>query len=276
VPTIASLKGLWQRSLIAWPDGRRDTTTAVRWLQGPGFYIDLRQAAGRPDFTGAAGLADLDAGRLRWLATQEGFAGELVFDGSHFEWQRSIDFQPQAVYSDAGSLRFDGDTLVEEGRDLPYIEHWHRDDTATAPCAAARLADTRDGRRGFIVRTGPRFMYARDRAQALPDLPSLGDAVEAAADLDAARSLVDCELSFGDIGPDGWTIRHSSLPFREGARLCPLPAAAAGELTATETTFDGAPATRTWRVDTMQGALGDLIDLAALRPAAAQAALRCS
>ncbi|RJF88029.1 hypothetical protein D3874_14215 [Oleomonas cavernae] len=250
---------MWQRSLIAWPDGRRDTTTAVRWLQGPGFYIDLRQAAGRPDFAGVAGLADLDADQLRWLAGQEGFAGELVFDGSHFEWQRLIDFQPQAVYSDAGSLRFEGDTLVEEGRDLPYIEHWHRDAAATAPCAAARLANTQDGRRGFIVRSGPRFMYARDRALALPDLPSLGDAVEAAADLDTARALVDCELSFGDIGPDGWTIRHSSLPFREGADLNPMAAGGPGDLVTLDTAPDGTAATRTWRVETLQGAFDDLL-----------------
>jgi hypothetical protein len=30
IPDITGLRGLWTRSLIAWPDGRRDTTTQVQ------------------------------------------------------------------------------------------------------------------------------------------------------------------------------------------------------------------------------------------------------
>ena len=30
MPSVADVRGLWQRSLIAWPDGRRDDTTEVR------------------------------------------------------------------------------------------------------------------------------------------------------------------------------------------------------------------------------------------------------
>lgn len=273
LPTIASLKGLWQRSLIAWPDGSRDTTTAVHWLQGPSFYIDLRQPAGRPDFGAVGCVADLDGDHLRWLAGQEGFAGEFSHDGSYFEWQRAIDFQPQAMYSDSGRLWFEGEVLIEEGRDLPYIEHWHRDATPTLPCAALALADQADGRRGFIVRAGPRFMYARDRAAPLPDLPHLRNAVEAAESLVAAQRLVDFELSFGEIGPAGWTITHSSLPFREGALLTPR-AGGDGAVVTADIGFDGRPFARTWQVVTLQGAMGDVTDHGVQHEAAA-AALHC-
>ena len=51
-PSLETMPGLWRRSLIAWPDGRRDTTSFVNWLQGPGLYLDLRQPEGRPDFSG--------------------------------------------------------------------------------------------------------------------------------------------------------------------------------------------------------------------------------
>jgi hypothetical protein len=43
-----TLTGLWRRSLIIWPDGRRDETTDVAWLQGERASIDLRQPAGLP------------------------------------------------------------------------------------------------------------------------------------------------------------------------------------------------------------------------------------
>ena len=34
LPRIEDMAGLWRRALIAWPDGRQDTTTFVSWLQG--------------------------------------------------------------------------------------------------------------------------------------------------------------------------------------------------------------------------------------------------
>jgi hypothetical protein len=75
IPELTALRGLWTRSLIAWPDGRRDTTTSVRWLQGPEIYIDLRQPANRPDFSGVGALRCANrmaghAGRLRRPAHQ--------------------------------------------------------------------------------------------------------------------------------------------------------------------------------------------------------------
>ena len=216
LPSLTNLQGLWTRSLIAWPDGRRDVTTAVHWLQGPSLYIDLRQPDARPDFTPTRLLADVTDDQLVWLARQEGFAGRLQFDDRWFEWGREIDFQPQAIYSDCGELRFEADYMVEVGRDVPYIEHWHRAAVGDAAQTAALRLRAPDGRKACLVRAGDVFMLALDRAVALPDLPDLHACVMAAASREDQLALIDCELSFGRVGPHAWRIERSSLPWREG------------------------------------------------------------
>jgi hypothetical protein len=246
-PDIPSLKGLWYRSLIRWPDGRTDTTTRVSWLQGPGFYIDLRQPEGRPDFANVRSISDLDDGQIDWLVMQEGFAGRLCFDGSYFEWGRDIDLQPKGVYSDCGRLWYDGDHVVEEGRDIPYIEHWHhRLDGDPAVCGAIRL-QSEDGRAGFIVRVGDMFMYARGRRITMPDLPDLRSCVRAAATREELFDLLDCEIAFGHVAEGCWRIVHSSQPFREGCDLGPA-LRATDALTTTETSPDGRSMVRQWRI----------------------------
>ena len=93
IASVFSLQGLWRRSLLAWPGRPSDTTTSVRWLQGPHAYIDLRQPTPLPDFSQVRSREDLTFEDCLWLARQEGFAGHLHFDGRHFEWVREIDFQ---------------------------------------------------------------------------------------------------------------------------------------------------------------------------------------
>lgn len=213
------LQGLWRRSLIAWPDGRADTTTSVDWLQGPTFYVDLRQAP-RPAI--AAGcLRELTRADVERLARQEGFAGILREHADCFEWTRLIDYQPRALYSDRGTLVDHGGVMIEEGLEIAYTEHWHRAGGAPPPCAGLRMRDRASGIQAILVRSGDLFMIARDRARPLSDLPHLTDNVEAAASLEDAQDLVDCELSFGQVSPDGWIIARSSLPWRVGADLGP-------------------------------------------------------
>lgn len=214
--THQDLPGLWTRSMIAWPDGRRDISTAVTWLQGESLYIDLRQPANRPDFSAVAGLRDLTQPQIAWLATQEGFAGVLDREDEYFVWRREIDFQPQALYSDAGTLRFEADYMVEEGRDVAYTEHWHHSkDLPTAPRWGARLSDPDSGRAGMILAVGPLFMIAVSRRLKLPPQLHLTQCVELAGSLAVAQDLVDCELSLGRVTPAGWVIDRSSLPWRE-------------------------------------------------------------
>jgi hypothetical protein len=219
--TIPSLAGLWRRSLLAFPDGRADDTTSVAWLQAGLLYADLRQPAGMPDFSHAAGLNDLTMDDCRWLATQQGFAGQFREVDDCFEWVREMDFCPSGPFKDIGRLAWRGDVLVEEGRDVPYLEHWHRDEPAAAPVASLALTTPGAGARGVLVRAGAAFMYAAGRALPLPAGADLAELVAAAPGLSAARQLLNCEISLGKIEGTAWRITRSTLPFRRGDDLAP-------------------------------------------------------
>jgi hypothetical protein len=219
-PRMADLRGLWQRSLIWWPDGTRDCTTNVRWLQGSCAYVDLRQPAMLGDFSLCGGLADLSMDDCARLAEQHGFAGRVSFDGTHFEWARLIDFQPKALHADAGSLWWEDGVLIEKGRDIDYIERWRRDDSAPVqPAWSVAVCEKSDGISGRLLRVGSWFMYARDRAAALPEHTTLRACVSAAPTLSHAHALVDCEISFGLVTPEGFLITASTLPYRVGDLL---------------------------------------------------------
>jgi hypothetical protein len=218
---VAGLQGLWRRSLITWPRrGASDTTTSVRWLQGPRAYIDLRQPAPMPDFSHARTLEDLTYDDCACLARQEGFAGDLSFDGMHFEWLREIDFQPRSPSADAGSLRWQGDVLIETGRDADYVEHWHRDPSIPTTPADIVVQGAGHKTRATMLRVGPYFMFARARATSLEKgYGSLAEYVAAAPDLAHARELIDCEISFGQVDESGPRITASTLPYRIGALM---------------------------------------------------------
>jgi hypothetical protein len=228
---VKELTGLWRRSSIAWPDGRRDTTTQVHWLQGLSAFGDLRQPEPLRNFQHIHSLSDLSRQDCMRLAQQQGFAGYLTFAGQHFEWTRVIDYQPTGPYLDAGSLRLEADgTLIEVGRELDYVEHWQREageceSTQTAltdhatPVAAAILCDRARGIKACIVRVGARCIFARERAVPLPQLPSLSECVQGAYTDDAARALVDCEISLANETAAGFCIQASTLPFRLGRLL---------------------------------------------------------
>lgn len=243
---ISDTFGLWTRSLIRWPDGRQDTTTFAGWLQGPTLFADLRQPADPPSFDGVTCLDDLGPAHFGWLARQEGFAGRFVRVGTAFEWQRSIDFQCMSVNSDAGYLNFEGDVLVEQGRDVAYVEHWHRADRRIAPLFAARLQDP-GGRQGMIVRAGTIFMYVRDRAEPLAFNGSLSDMV---ADSSAAeaRALLNCEISLGHVSGDVWTIERSSLPYRVGTTLSASLSVDRTGVSVSDVADNGVAFTRDWAI----------------------------
>ena len=223
----------------------------MNWLQGPGLYLDLRQPEGRPDFSSQTSLSALAPETMMWLAAQEGFAGELVEEGGFFEWRRDIDFQPKAIYSDVGRLWNEGDVMVEEGRDIPYIEHWHREPIGETPLWAARLEDRETGQKGAIARMGSLFMIARERYCDTPAGLSLAKCVAGATDMARAQEFLDCEISQGAVTSTGWFIQRSSLPFREGKAIAPLRN---GDLFETQDQDRaGKPFTRRWEITDMRG-----------------------
>jgi hypothetical protein len=264
---IAHLSGLWLRSLIVRPDGAPDTTSWVGWLQGPSLFIDLRVPAGRPSFGGVRCLRDITATQAAWLASQEGFAGRLERDGGYFVWQRLMDFRPKATVVDSGLLRLENGVMIEEGRYVPYVEHWDLVPGPRSPLAAARLREIASGRDGFLIRAGASFMYARAGDSAfLPAGTELRRWVEAAGSLEAKRELIACEISYGSASPNGWVIERSSLPYREGARLD--PAISRGMTHGCRTADvgeDGRATVREWEIVEIEGDMTALNVPAALR-----------
>ncbi len=250
---VSGLSGLWRRSLIVRADGTRDIDTWVRWMQGPSFYVDLRQPQGRPDFSGARCLRDLTMAQLDWMAGQDGFAGQLLVGDGIFEWRRDIDFQPPGPTPDRGSLDRDGDVMIEEGHHSTYIEHWHPDLGPTPPLYALRLHDRSAGCAGQIVRVGDLFAYARGRAAGLPALPDLGAAIAGAGSVALAQDIADCEISFGAVSASGWTVERSTLPFREGQRLFPGILPNHNSLETLDQDAAGRDFTREWKVTAVEG-----------------------
>lgn len=264
---MSDMQGLWTRTLLVHPDSTRDTTTWVAWLQGPTLFADLRLPTGRPSFSGVRCLGDLDREQVAWLAEQEGFAGRLEQDGAFFVWRRALDYQPPALTPDSGRLFLDGSIMVEEGRHSPYVEHWQRDAGPWIPCAAARLRDSATGYDGFLVRAGSNFVYARAGVSAaLPAGSRLSECLKGAASLEAARDLVDCEISFGRVSGTDWTILRSSLPYRVGAHLDPL--IGGRRLSTADVAVDASAMRRTWEIVEIEG------DAAGLGALSGQAAAR--
>lgn len=243
---IKDTLGLWERSLIAWPDGQEDRTTFVAWLQGPTLFADLRQPADRPSFDGVSCLNHLDSQHFEWLSRQEGFAGIFVLSGDAFEWRRAIDFQCPSDAADAGYLSFADGVLIERGRDIPYIEHWHHTSPNLNPHFAIRMRDE-TGLDGFLVRVGEIFMYVRNRAVVLPHGGSLTDLVKTSSP-DAARAMLDCEISLGRVRDGKWLIGRSSLPFRIGTDLAPEGYGDRSSLTIHDVSSAGEPFARRWTI----------------------------
>jgi hypothetical protein len=260
VASIADITGLWRRSLIRWPDGNFDSTTSVFWLQTPTLFVDLRQPPDPPSFSDVNCLRDLRRDHLRWLARQEGFAGKVHFDGTYFEWQRQIDFQPAGPFPDAGRIWIEADRMVEEGRDVPYIEHWHCAAQSQEPCVGVRIKDVPGGRLGIVVRIGDVFMYARRRLVEAPLRGKLIDCIEQADNMMEAQDLVDCEISFGQIERGGWRIERSSLPYRENQLLgFHEDESETGRVSTTDVTPSGEPLTCHWEVTDVQGVLSEVL-----------------
>ena len=254
---VSELRGLWRRSMISWPDGRCDTTSSVHWLQGLGACIDLRQPSLAADFPQLRGVGDLSIDHCAWLAQQQGFAGRCIFDGAHFQWVRTIDFQPRTSRDDVGSLCWQHGVLVETGRDIAYVEHWHRDASApTLPAAAVTLREANEHIAAALLRVGELFMFARERALPAAAGRTLAECVAAAPSLRHARQLVDCEISFGDVHAAGFRISASSLPFRIGDAL--QPQFVRDRLTTRDRAADGAALVRHWEITAGEGELGAL------------------
>jgi hypothetical protein len=194
-----SLVGVWSRRSIEWPDGRRDETTRVWWLQAQPHFGDIRIPADRPSFSGVRSLNDCDDDRRAWLARQEGFAGTLAADDAAWLWNRSIDYQPPTGRRDIGRLIFTDEhnrTMIEQGVDEPYTEIWVRIDDASST-RGQTFVMRGNGEAGLLIAVGEHFLLAVDDRK------------------------TGVEISHGmRRGPiSDWIVTESTLPWRERTRL---------------------------------------------------------
>jgi hypothetical protein len=257
VLTLRDLCGLWRRTLLQHQGREADRTSPVFWLQGPRFFLDLRQPANLALFDGVGCLRDLRLEQCRELARQQGFAGVLSLDGDIAEWRREIDFHPDSGIADRAQLQLTGQVLTETGTEAPYIEQWERESDPADPGWGARLREAESGRTGFVARVDNRLMFARSRASPLPSGGSLGREIDAAETLEARCDLLDFEISLGRIGPGGsWLIERSTLPFKQGRRW-PVHKCDSREFAIGDLDPAGRPVTRQWRIVEADGPLKD-------------------
>ncbi len=227
-PVPTRLQGLWRRTRLRVPAGSGatldDRHTAVWWLQTPHWHADLRVPAGRPDFSGVASLADCSTAQLRWLLTQEGFAGITSVQGHEGDtvaacrWQRVID-HAESLSADVGGLRFDADGMDEWGLEADYDERW-----IAEPCgpgwSAEGSADEPPGTRltRLRIRSGRWQITLRARQLDAASTRTVREAV--ATDQPIARAALlaaaDCEISLAEQVDGDWLVRRSTLPWLEG------------------------------------------------------------
>lgn len=235
---------VWRRLAMAVPGTVVDTTTEVQWLQAGELYIDLRTPAGMPAITGRA-LDELTREDLLALCEQQAFAGRLQDDGAEWTWWREVDLHPADPLPDRGRLHLAGGILVETGIGRDYFEDWASGPPQGPGLELALRDDT--GRPGMLLRVGAHFGYVRGRVAGNSPAPgvTLRDAV-ARADLEAARALMDLEISLGTVEDGRWVISRSTLPFRVGDDLA--PELTFGEITVVDRDATGTLVRHRWTV----------------------------
>jgi len=210
--------GVWQRDWIRRHGGAPDAGVAVRYVQTPSVFGDIRIAAARPDLAHAASFAELSDAELAALAHQNGFAGVTTVDGRNATWHHEIDFQPAGDDADIGRIEPAGDArMFEHALDASYIESWSAIDRGGGKFFAVRVV--RAGRTDQLLAVaGAHFVYARARPTALPAAASISEAIATRhATRDQIIAFLDCEISYGSVA--GWQIERSTLPWRQGQRL---------------------------------------------------------
>lgn len=260
-PVPPECTGLWRREVITAP-GFRDETTQVLWLQTDTWYVDLRVPADRPPARGP-GFAGYSAAELCQLAKIQGFAGELAAIDGICLWRRDFDRQPPGPIPDEARCAVDGDVMIEDGLHADYQEIWRREPGSGGPLAAFALAEPA-GPGGLLVMAGDHLMAFRARSGSPLTGASLAELVEAelaADDRAAAEGLLDAEIRYAVREGEGWRVRLSSHPWREGELMWPSEGARFDAATGVLQVSDG-DRTTIWRLldaNVPASALGRLV-----------------
>jgi hypothetical protein len=220
-PTDPALRGLWFREEFFTPNGYRNTTTKVVWLQTQRYYADLRIPIERPGIAGATSFEAFSDAELIQLADVQGFAGVQTAANGVCLWRRDSDFHPPRTTPDEARFEIEGDRMAELGIHSEYTEIWRRQPDSTDPLAAFRRDDAPYA---LLLIAGDHFLQYEGRNGTLPAAEKLGEIV--CADLSAGRrdlaiSRLSVRICYGRIsgGEQPWQVSMSSLPWLEGTLL---------------------------------------------------------
>ena len=248
-----ALRGLWERELITYYDGRTDSSKKILWMQARTIYADIRVPRAQPAFRSSITHDTLTADEMVLLSRCAGFGGTIGLQGSTCEWVRSIDWQPFSGVDDVATLSLDGPDLIEDGGACGGHQIWRRRSAVSCPSLGLLLQDRTDGRSGVLVALDDCFIYVRGRVDTLPPAVDLEALLRKQLDegLDGARALFDAEVSYGSIDENGILgIQTSTLPWRVGDALATraqlIPPGDTIEVN--DRGSDGSQARRTWRV----------------------------
>lgn len=210
-PVPSELWGCWQRVWIEFEDGTRDDTSFVVWLQLPSLMADVRLSAAALDLAGEggpAGFDDCSLEQLHVLAGSDSSAGATTCtpfvtgaDGvarATAEWSSTVGFQAVSAFPEPGLLELhdDGTVMIERAPSGAYVEEWRLLPGTRGPLSCTAQAD------------GSTWYRAGDVGVLVHDHRLGGEAL-------------DCEFSFARLGPAGWVIEQSTLPWRVGAEITP-------------------------------------------------------
>ncbi|MGD1868149.1 MAG: hypothetical protein ACFB0F_01230 [Neomegalonema sp.] len=225
-PRRDDLPGVWRRELIETPDGSRDESSLVLWVQGLSMYCDIRLPA-----PGSGAVVDAFAGSIE-LSNEPG--------ALRCHRRRELDWSTTPGPKDIGRLTCAGEgdarRMREDGVETDYYEIWRKDLAAEQGDSVARVSDEA-GRIGYLARSGGLALWVRGRGGARQELGAARDPeMEAVlARWSAARGAYEIERSTSPQRSNGETLLRAA---QSGAKV----------LSISETGRDGAQAQCEWRV----------------------------
>jgi hypothetical protein len=224
--------GCFRRRSITFFTGAEDDQTEVLWLQSRGLTADFRRSPGLARVATLAALGELPLAELLALARVEGGFARTRWDGALMYWSSWHSFQTHAKWPEPGRLERVGSSLVEFAPSGAYVEDWRFQPCGSGPLIGLSLLDERDARSGQMLHRGGGLIvcgrhaaFVRGRPEALPEGGRIDDYLRASAGDPATLERVfafDASYGTTETGRDDFTVRLSTLPWREGEPLLSL------------------------------------------------------
>ena len=217
------------REYIILNHGEKDPSIAI-WLQTESQYFDMRIPHDRPDFEGRNSLEDFSAEELMQLARQSGDTGICSIEDNVATWNSwgdrfGFSCDDMAIFPDDGRLELKGNVIFEyetAKSPVPYEEAWVQQPNANGLIAHLTLrADLQPDEIHAVLLVVGRYAAYIEKSTS-DNLLSLETQLKGAAEnVERMRAILDCEASYAISSGDGapYTVRHSNLPFREGAEM---------------------------------------------------------